>query len=124
MAPEKNCRPRNRASAVPKLAGTKSGGIRTKRWIDRAARLAAWNGEPLSRCLETIIDSGKTVANLCRNDYVDLRDICVRNWNRISIVSILIGGLAGAKVGRCPGDGAGRMCVRRRVPGLGLVSRD
>lgn len=42
---------------------------------------------------ENIIDSGNAVANLrrARDDYVDSRDICVRNWNRISVLSIVVG---------------------------------
>jgi len=52
----------------------------------RGGEASAWNRlVGLSKRPNGVIDGGKTVANLHGDDYVDLRDICVRNWNRISI---------------------------------------
>lgn len=86
ITPKNGDREAVRESAVPKLVGAKSDGIRTNRWIGRAGQRRG-TASPRS----SIIDSGKTVANLRRDDYVDSRDICFRNWNRISIVSNLVG---------------------------------
>ena len=113
-AGKKICRGREdecpRCRSLPSRNPSELGRVGRRSGVERPA------GPYRNACTARVIDGRKTVANLHDDDYVDSRDICVRNWNRISIVSILVGdctGREGRSVPAAAAAAAGMCCLRR-----------